>query len=283
MAARPSLLALRGELVVVGKQPDGDSIRFVPDSPALLRRLRRADRVRVSSDGSVQLRLDGIDAPETHYGALAQPLGAPARDRLLALCGFADVERDGETVTAARPERRPAAALAHLSDPNGRPVCFVVAGDERPADGEWAEVDDALLRRTVNVALLEDGSAYATLYDALAADLRDALRAVAAAARERGAGVWARDQTAAFTLIDQASIGPDGALVLPKLFRRCSDYLRTGTADESLAAWLRADADARDDEVLLPGRRTRLSALIDQAGPEISFPADPLELVFIER
>ena len=63
MAARPSLLALRGELVVVGKQPDGDSIRFVPDSPALLRRLRRADRVRVSSDGSVQLRLDGIDRP----------------------------------------------------------------------------------------------------------------------------------------------------------------------------------------------------------------------------
>jgi len=31
--AAPFLLAFHGELTVVGKRPDGDSIRFIPDSP----------------------------------------------------------------------------------------------------------------------------------------------------------------------------------------------------------------------------------------------------------
>ena len=101
--------------MVVGKQPDGDSIRFVPDTPDLLEDLRRGWRVRRSSDGSVQLRLEGIDAPETHYGALAQPLGARARDALLELCGFSEIRRDEEEVVSATPERRPAAVRRTLS------------------------------------------------------------------------------------------------------------------------------------------------------------------------
>src|SRR4029077_947449 len=80
------VLCLRGELVVIGKQPDGDSIRFVPDTPALLAQLAHRRRARRSGAGSLQLRVEGIDAPETHYNTLAQPLADPARDRLLALC-----------------------------------------------------------------------------------------------------------------------------------------------------------------------------------------------------
>src|SRR5262245_21481472 len=63
----PSLLCLRGRLVGVRKTPDGDSIRFEPDTPDLVGRLRFGSRVDFSSDGTVQLRLDGIDAPESHY------------------------------------------------------------------------------------------------------------------------------------------------------------------------------------------------------------------------
>ena len=99
------MLSLRGELVVVGKSPDGDSIRFIPRSPALLRSLEGGARVDPSSDGSVQLRLDAIDAPETHYNGLAQPLAEPARAELLAWCGFTDVRWSGEQVSAATPER----------------------------------------------------------------------------------------------------------------------------------------------------------------------------------
>src|SRR4051812_47616433 len=97
----PSLLCLRGQLVVLGKSPDGDSIRFLPDTPALVGRLTHGDRADPSADGTLQLRLDGIDTPETHYNGQAQPLGVPARDELLAWCGFRDVQWSGATVSAA--------------------------------------------------------------------------------------------------------------------------------------------------------------------------------------
>jgi endonuclease YncB( thermonuclease family) len=89
--AAPFLMALHGELTVIGKSPDGDSMRFIPDTSEALEQLARADRIRVTkSDGSVQLRLDGIDAPETHFGPFAQPLGEMARDWLLEQTGFSD-------------------------------------------------------------------------------------------------------------------------------------------------------------------------------------------------
>jgi len=62
-----SYRVIAGRAVLVGKQPDGDSVRFVPDDATLLTGLKNGDRVRVSGDGSVQLRFDGIDAPELHY------------------------------------------------------------------------------------------------------------------------------------------------------------------------------------------------------------------------
>jgi endonuclease YncB( thermonuclease family) len=272
--------------VVIGKQPDGDSIRFVPNSPDLLDDLRRGWRVRRSSDGSVQLRLEGIDAPETHYGELAQALGAQARDALLELCGFREIRRDGEVVVSATPERRPAAILTELVDPNGRPVSIMLVDEDLP-DGDYVDVSDELLARSANTALLADGSVYMTLYDSCAPPIRAAFRRVAANARGRRLGVWGRDQTAGFELVDQDSIGPDGQLVLPKLFRRCSDYLRTRTPDETLRDWLRTHGPPdrpEDDRVIVGGReQTRLSALVEQRGTSIAFLADLLDIVFVEK
>lgn len=287
MADAPSLLCLRGDLVVIGKAPDGDSVRFVPDTPALLEDLSRADRIRRSrEDGSVQLRLEGIDAPETGYGPGGQPLGAEAAARLLELAGFERVTRTpgSNRVTAAEPTSRPAAVLSRLADANGRPVCFLRVGRGLPADGEWVPVDP---QRTLNDALLRDGSAYLTLYDSLAPSLRRQLRATARAARDAGQGVWAVDATPEFVLRDQASIGPEGALILPKLYRRATDYLRTRAPGQTLPEWLRTTGDPdrpEDDRVLVDGRvRTRLSELVEQRNETIAFSGDPLDLVFIEK
>jgi len=289
MAPAPSLLCLRGSLVIEGKAPDGDSIRLVPDTPELLEELRRADRIRRSpADGSVQLRLEAIDAPEVSYGPAGQPLGEEARDRLLELAGFTHVRRagGGATVTSARPDRVPAAALSVLADANGRPVCFLLVGEDLPADGEFAALEPALLERTLNHALLADGSAYLTLYDSLAPVLRRALRAVAADARDARLGVWARDRTAEFELAGQDSIGPDGELILPKLFRRATDYLQTRQGRETLRTWLRTSGDPErpeDDRVLVGRIETRLSSLVEQRNRTIAFSADPLDLVFLEK
>ena len=66
----PYLRALKGELVVVGKSPDGDSIRFIPQKPELLRDLQRGDRVRITkSDGSASVSVMMRNVP-THANAV---------------------------------------------------------------------------------------------------------------------------------------------------------------------------------------------------------------------
>jgi hypothetical protein len=52
-------------------QPDGDSIHFHPTDPAAVATLHLA--AQVHADGGVQLRLDAIDALETHWPGCRVP------------------------------------------------------------------------------------------------------------------------------------------------------------------------------------------------------------------
>ena len=291
--AVPYLRALRGDLVVVGKRPDGDSIRFVPERPELLGDLHRGDRVRVTrADGSVQLRLEGIDAPETHYGGDAQPRGTDARDWLLEQAGFADVVFDqSATVQAATPATRPATVLSKGVDPNGRPIAYLlVANGADLRDGAWTHVDRALLDRTLNARSLGAGVSYLTLYTSTPAAHRERLRAIAADAREAAKGVWATDESDLFRLVSQASISPpNGVLILPKLFRRCTDYLKaraegfSGTLPDWLVSVSASGSRPEDDRVLIGGRtEVPLSRIVRQLNDRISFTADLLDVVFVE-
>jgi endonuclease YncB( thermonuclease family) len=68
-----------------GFQLDGDSIQFKPTNPQLLNQLDQPGRpVRLTSIGSTQLRLEGIDALELHFDSTHQsrPLADQARDFL---------------------------------------------------------------------------------------------------------------------------------------------------------------------------------------------------------
>jgi endonuclease YncB( thermonuclease family) len=81
----PHYPVIRGTFIIAGYEPDGDSVRFNADDPTLYKHLHRNYRIKPSpKDGSVQLRFEGVDATELHYGAAAQPLGADARDALLS-------------------------------------------------------------------------------------------------------------------------------------------------------------------------------------------------------
>ena len=75
----------------------------IDKSPAHFDDLYRGYKIRLGPrDGSVQLRLEGIDAPELHYGRAAQPDGGSARDWLLNQVGFADVTyQPGTAITDA--------------------------------------------------------------------------------------------------------------------------------------------------------------------------------------
>lgn len=81
---------IKGTYHLVGYSPDGDSIRFKPTNLALMRKLS-GPAPKINARGHAQLRLEAIDALETHYtpaggGSLNQPLalahaGRTAPDR----------------------------------------------------------------------------------------------------------------------------------------------------------------------------------------------------------
>jgi hypothetical protein len=66
---------------MLGYEPDGDSVRFITDDATHYDALKRSDRIRPSPrDGSVQLRFEGVDAPELHYSTRPLNLRLLSRD-----------------------------------------------------------------------------------------------------------------------------------------------------------------------------------------------------------
>ncbi|HET9254247.1 MAG TPA: thermonuclease family protein [Pseudonocardiaceae bacterium] len=294
--AAPYFTCIHGKLVIVGYEPDGDSVRFIADDVSRFDVLKRADRLRLSPrDHSVQLRFEGVDAPELHYGKDAQPLGDTARDALLRWIGFTAIAYDSHQATkvvSSEPAVIPAVILAQMVEANGRPVSYVLvqSGQKVPTDGAWVHVDDALLDRTLNLRLLAEGQAYYTVYTSTPVSHRSHLRAVAAKARAAGLELWRRDRTTEWSLTDQASIGPDGQLILPKLFRRCTDYLKAVDHGFSgnLADWLISTSatpsrDENDRVLLHDSIEVHLSDLLKQRNQHIAFQPDTLDITFVEK
>ena len=193
-AAEPYLL-VRGAFIVAGKKPDGDSVRFIPDNPALLKSLKRSSRIAPSRDGSVQLRFEGVDAPELHYENRRQPFSAEPRDALLERLGFTIVTytKGGIVARSSVPERVRGAILSVAAEVYGRPISFVyrqrdIAGD----DGTRLALSADLVQRSVNAWSLEAGLVYPLFYSSLPTDARLTLREIAAGARAKCGVVVAR-------------------------------------------------------------------------------------------
>ena len=288
-----AFLHVSGTFVLVGKQPDGDSVRFVPDDPHALDDIYRAHLLRPSRvDGSLQLRLDGIDAPETHYGSHAQPLGDAARDHFLKqVLGFTSVTFQKETVTAATPETITGAILTQAADPHGRPIAYVMgAGQANPfGEAQSGTLPVAVVRETANARMVRDGLAYALLYTSMPKTHRTVFSHLAQEARKANRGVWAADKTPRFALQGRGSIeagSPDAALIFPKLFRRATDYLTAvekSGFDGNLSEWLAA-TPKEDDAVVLDGRHeVPLSTLVRAENDRYRFDADTTSVVFVER
>ena len=296
--AIPFYKAIPGRFIIVGKEPDGDSVRFIADDADDYQDLFRAFRIRPSrTDNSVQLRFEAVDTPEVHYGKFSQPLGDEARDAMLKQLGFTAVNfggGNGDQVVGSTPESIPGLILTKGVDANGRPICYVLNEQELAAGGitpkDWNFVGPDLLERTINWFLLREGHAYYTVYTSTPLLHRRTLKPVAQLARQKGTGVWSTDDTASFELENQNSIGPDGNLILPKLFRRCTDYLKAvqrGFLGE-LTDWLRENATgarAENDLVLLEGVQgpVPFSTLIDQRNQEIALEVDLLSMTFLEK
>jgi hypothetical protein len=266
------MLALRGTYRVVGTRPDGDTLSFLPQDPGFWCDVPGRNRVKRNSRGGGSVRMDAIDALETHYkgvgpGEVHQPLnlGArAARDELLSWLGFGSVLMDeNEKVTASTPETVPGFILASGADTFGRCIALVGRGDLPPGlkDGRRTVVTTDLLHQTANHRLLELGLVYPTFYSRLPEELRADMAETTRRARAAKApgSVWAEDVTFGDgARIDDLASVTEHQVILPKLFRRLADYIRLfGPSLSCFPAYLAGEYE----EFLVSGQEDSLHGL----------------------
>lgn len=287
---------LRGNFVIryadlprQGPEPDGDTVKFLPDSPALVEGLpRRSGHPPKINRRGVSVRLEAIDALETHFEETHQQLAGAnaARDELLRLLGFTNVrywEDLPNKVQSADQDSLRGHVLTNGVDANGRLIGFAYAGDPPGADGASVFLDPALADASANGTLLAGGLVYPAFYATLPAQLRTHLAEVSQAARGKAAGIWpgsTADPNGAATVTGLADA--EGLVMWPKLFRRLVPYLAAGFTDfDGFDAWLRADPVNRDDEVFLLTNleRGNLHDVIKGAGQQIQLTVWPEEFI----
>lgn len=296
--------AVKGVFSLLNAQPDGDSIHFKPDNDKAFQGLRNEHRARPNKNGEYQLRFEGIDAPELHYGDGAQPRGKEARDALLKLLGFEQVtyKNDayaakagtGVTVTASTPAAIRGVVLTKALEVHGRPISFLLTEE----DGKTHDLESMssyavgkeILNDTVNAKMVAAGEAYPLLYTSTPRPHRDYFRDLAAAAREKGSGVWKADSTAEFVARVPGQphardniCQPNGALLYPKIFRRLIDMLKDASFTGDLGEYLEA-TPKEDDAVLYQEQiEMQLHQFFAQTNSRTIFQGDLLDLVFVEK
>lgn len=244
-----------------GPEPDGDTVKFLPDTPALVETLPRpSGRPPDIGPRGISVRFEAIDALETHFGDTHQELagGNAARDAMLAKLGFTNVVFFPDLpnkIQSADQDSIRGHVLANGIDANGRLIAFVYPGDHPGPDGLVVFVDTTLVDRSVNAGLLAEGHAYPAFYATLPAELRTHLAGVSTTARtvDPPAGLWPRataDPDGPATVTGLASL--EQLVIWPKLFRRVVSYLAAGNVGfDAFDSWLRADPVHRDDALFL--------------------------------
>ncbi|MEU5860328.1 lamin tail domain-containing protein [Nonomuraea sp. NPDC047529] len=293
-----SYTLLRGSFVIrypdlprQGPEPDGDTIKFRPDTPALVEGLARpSGRPPGLSARGISVRLEAIDALETHFQDTHQELtGAnAARDELLRLLGFTNVRFFDDLpnkVRSADQDELRGHVLSNGIDANGRLIGFAFPGEHPGPDGLAVFLDEALVDTSANARLLAAGLTYPAFYATLPATLRAHLAGVSRAARAQASptGIWPRSAADPDGPAEVGSLDALTGLVMwPKLFRRLVPYLATGAADlDGFDAWLRADPVNRDDAVFLLDRleHGNLHDVIRASGTRIQLTAWPEDFV----
>jgi hypothetical protein len=125
---------------------------------------------------------------------------------------------------------------------------------------------------------------FPTYYTNIYVDLRDELTQQVTAARQAATGVFAGDLTQTGVTVESLATLTDEAVILPKLFRRLTDYLQLNGDDPSLAGFA-AFLSQQDDElwVIPTGQKTGLDTVVDVAGQTVKLERLPEELVFEEK
>ena len=272
-----------------GFEPDGDSVQFRPADPGLLDKLLVLDRpVRLTSIGSTQLRMEGIDALEIHFAGSHQPrpLADHGRDVLMGQLGLEPTSYREPGRTRVRPpavnDGQPGWIASRSLDVHGRPVAWVFPGLPPQPDGTEVFLDDALAAASANHAQLATGAAYPLFYDTLFASLRTVLADAAVGAQQRKDGLWAQDATLTGVDGSTAAALEQGGVIVPKLFRRLVEFHGdTGRDLDEFIHWLATEKPEQVVDLDDDANFTHLDNLIEVAADQVRMTRPPHRLVVV--
>ena len=285
---------IKGKLIVRQRQsPDGDSMRFIANDMSLFDTLPRHSSPSVSGgEASYQLRFQAIDTPELHYGGAAQPHGIESRDVLLTWLGVDPSNWNWAVAPAGFTWEQDAAILTDAFEGHGRPIAFVLRGLDQP-DGSDVKLTTTLLSQTYNFHAVAQGAAYLGLYSGgLSFEIESRLISTYKAARTNKVGIWSLDKTSRFVVNTLDDLGPErGALIYPKIFRRCVDALRWAGGEfepgRDIDDFL-AESPQENDSFIVHsvhgGRlKSRLSDALEQINNQIKIEIDLNTVEFISK
>jgi hypothetical protein len=278
-----SFFLIKGTFHVKGYSPDGDSIRFRANNSANWKKLS-GPAAELNARSHAQLRMEAVDALETHYEGYHQPLKqAKAAGRfLLSSLGINEVVWDENQGTVIKAQDGTAGyILARSTEKNRRPVAFVFSGETEENDGAEIVLDEDMLKESINYNLLARGLAYPTYYNGLFSDLRIVLTEAMVRARAEGKGLWPSDRTAkGFSVSDLTTLTEDVA-ILPKLFRRVMDYMGNGGKIDGFKDHLLTGCEpvVRIEQVHF----TRFDAIVQVKGDKVRLTESPENLIFLDK
>jgi len=278
-----SFALIKGTFHVQGYSPDGDSIRFKARDSSLWKKLS-GPAVEMNARGHAQLRIEAIDALETHYQGACQPL-RPARAAaryLLSQLGINEVvwNETHSTVVKAQ-DGTDGYILARSTESNRRPVAFVFAGETPEKDGAEIMLDESILKESFNYQILVRGLAYPMYYNGLFSDLRLPLTKAVTNAREEEKGLWPYDQTTKGFSVSSLKAITEEVAILPKLFRRIVDYMGEGGKIDGFREHLQKGCEplVRIKQVHF----TRLDAIVEVRGDKVRLAEAPENLIFMDK
>lgn len=264
-----------GTFHVKGFQPDGDSIRFQANDQAnwdFFQWETEADKLTKKK----QLRVESIDALETHYEGYHQSraFAIAALELLLDMLNIKSVTYSLSMTQIVDADDGKAGFIASAStDRFGRPVSYVFPKSAQLIDGAIMDSDTLPIEDSLNFQLAREGLVYPTFYTTTDRVFAEKIRAVVTRARKTKRGIWSIDRTPDFTLLDIRTLQED-VLVMPKLFRRLvsffdnySDFGKLGEymtkQRDNLVLWDGTKKKSLADLMKISGRRLQMKTPVE--------------------
>lgn len=264
---------IKGEFVPEAGRPDGDSMRFRPENPTPLFMLKRrgAPPKINQSNGTIQLRFEGIDTMESKA---AEPFSKDATKSNLDLCGVPN-----GTGTA------PGYILTNQIGPNGRPIAFVYSGTAIEPDGASVFLEEERLKESINYKQIEQGHAYPLFYDTLFFSLRQVLSDAVKEVRESNINLWSVDVTNSGTNYSGFQSLLTMPPIFPKLWRRLDKYSRDSDTmnPNTLEEFKEYMESIREERVFIlsEGRSTGFDDIIQTSGNIVKLKYRPEDVVVV--